>query len=59
MTLWAEGDVAAGDVRIHYYRTGNGDKPALVLSGGAQSPWAGICVGSGLSGQARTAGTGQ
>jgi pimeloyl-ACP methyl ester carboxylesterase len=41
MAPWTEGDVAAGDVRIHYYRTGNGDKPALVLLHGITD--SGLC----------------
>lgn len=28
---WTEADVAVNGVQIHYYRTGNGDKPPLVL----------------------------
>jgi N-formylmaleamate deformylase len=28
---WREGDVLADGIRLHYYRTGSGDKPALLL----------------------------
>ena len=34
MNDWLEGDVHLGENNIHYYRTGNGDKPALVLCHG-------------------------
>ena len=28
---WTQDDVLVGDVRLHYYRTGRGDKPSVVL----------------------------
>ena len=33
MTTWTEGNVTANGVKIHYYRTGNGDegKPAMLM----------------------------
>lgn len=31
MSSWSEGDLQFDDVRIHYYRTGAGEKPPLVL----------------------------
>lgn len=31
MSNWSEGDLQFEDVRIHYYRTGAGEKPPLVL----------------------------
>ena len=31
MSTWSEGDLQLDDVRIHYYRTGAGEKPPLVL----------------------------
>ncbi len=31
MSTWSEGDLQFDDVRIHYYRTGAGEKPLLVL----------------------------
>jgi N-formylmaleamate deformylase len=31
MTNWFEGYVQANGIRIHYHRTGNGEKPAVVL----------------------------
>ncbi|GHO74330.1 alpha/beta hydrolase [Ktedonobacter sp. SOSP1-85] len=31
MSIWSEGDLQLDDVRIHYYRTGAGEKPPLVL----------------------------
>jgi pimeloyl-ACP methyl ester carboxylesterase len=31
MTTWSEGDLQLEGVRIHYYRTGAGEKPLLVL----------------------------
>ena len=31
MSTWSEGDLPFDDVRIHYYRTGAGEKPPLVL----------------------------
>ena len=31
MTIWSQGDLWLDDVRIHYYRTGAGEKPPLVL----------------------------
>jgi pimeloyl-ACP methyl ester carboxylesterase len=31
MTVWTEGEIDAGGVRIHFHRTGNGDQPAVVL----------------------------
>jgi N-formylmaleamate deformylase len=34
MKTWREGDVDVGEVQIHFYRTGQGDKPALVLAHG-------------------------
>jgi pimeloyl-ACP methyl ester carboxylesterase len=30
-TTWTQGDFPVGDVRLHYYRTGHGDKRPLVL----------------------------
>ena len=32
---WFSGDVVANGIKIHYYRTGGGDKPPVVLSHGA------------------------
>jgi pimeloyl-ACP methyl ester carboxylesterase len=34
MTQWTEGDVDHNDINIHYYRTGRGELPALVLAHG-------------------------
>lgn len=34
MHSWLEGDVDSDGVNIHYYRTGQGDKPPLILSHG-------------------------
>lgn len=34
MPSWLEGDVDCGGVNIHYYRTGQGDKPPLILAHG-------------------------
>jgi pimeloyl-ACP methyl ester carboxylesterase len=34
MAPWIEGDLTANGIRLHYYRTGSGSKPALVLSHG-------------------------
>lgn len=31
MATWSEGDLQLDDVRLHYYRTGAGEKPPLVL----------------------------
>jgi N-formylmaleamate deformylase len=31
MSNWSEGDLQLADIRIHYYRTGAGEKPPLVL----------------------------
>lgn len=31
---WVSGDVLANGIRLHYYRTGHGDKPPLVLAHG-------------------------
>ncbi|HET8843325.1 MAG TPA: alpha/beta hydrolase [Ktedonobacteraceae bacterium] len=31
MTIWSQGDLWLDDVRLHYYRTGAGEKPPLVL----------------------------
>ena len=31
MSVWSEGELQFADVRIHYYRTGAGEKPPLVL----------------------------
>lgn len=31
MVTWSEGDLQLDDVRLHYYRTGAGEKPPLVL----------------------------
>ncbi|GLV55841.1 alpha/beta hydrolase [Dictyobacter sp. S3.2.2.5] len=31
MSIWSEGDLQLDDVRIHYYRTGVGEKPPLML----------------------------
>lgn len=31
MTAWQDGDVIANGIRVHYYRSGHGDKPAVVL----------------------------
>jgi len=31
---WSSGDVKANGITIHYYRTGNGTKPAMVMSHG-------------------------
>src|SRR5262245_60062606 len=41
MNQWSSQDVTANGITIHYYRTGNGDKPALVLSHGASD--SGLC----------------
>jgi N-formylmaleamate deformylase len=41
MTEWAQGDVLTNGIRMHYYRTGDGTKPPLVLAhGGSDS---GLC----------------
>jgi pimeloyl-ACP methyl ester carboxylesterase len=34
MPTWTENDIIANGIKIHYLRTGRGDKPALVLSHG-------------------------
>lgn len=34
MKAWREGNVGVGEVQIHFYRTGHGDKPGLVLAHG-------------------------
>ena len=34
ITQWTEQDITANGAQFHYYRTGNGDKPALVLAHG-------------------------
>lgn len=34
MKHWTEGSIASDSVPIHFYRTGNGDKPPLILSHG-------------------------
>jgi N-formylmaleamate deformylase len=34
MINWVEGDIDLGEISIHYYRTGNSDKPSLVLCHG-------------------------
>lgn len=34
MASWTENDITANGIKIHYLRTGNGDKPVLVLSHG-------------------------
>ena len=31
---WAEGDIEAGNARVHYYRTGLGEQPPVVLAHG-------------------------
>ena len=31
MTAWTEGDVQVNDITIHYYRTGNKNKPSVLL----------------------------
>ncbi len=38
---WTEGDVMVGGDRLHYYRTGAGEKPALVLAHGFSD--SGLC----------------
>jgi pimeloyl-ACP methyl ester carboxylesterase len=41
MPTWTEGDVLTNGIRMHYYRTGDGSKPAFVLChGGSDS---GLC----------------
>lgn len=41
MAEWTQGDVLTNGIRMHYYRTGHGDKPPLVLChGGSDS---GLC----------------
>lgn len=34
MSSWLEGDVDSDGINIHYYRTGQGDKPPLILAHG-------------------------
>ena len=34
MSDWQQGDVYSGGVRVHFYRTGQGDKPPLLLAHG-------------------------
>ena len=34
MSNWIQGDIDLGEIIIHYYRTGSGDKPSLVLCHG-------------------------
>ncbi|MGK0463521.1 MAG: N-formylmaleamate deformylase [Candidatus Azotimanducaceae bacterium] len=34
MKAWREGNVGVGEVQTHFYRTGHGDKPGLVLAHG-------------------------
>lgn len=41
MSNWTQGDVTTDGVRIHYYRTGNGSKPAMVLCHGFSD--SGLC----------------
>jgi pimeloyl-ACP methyl ester carboxylesterase len=41
MTDWSSGDVTVNGVRLHYHRTGNGDRPPLVLLHGFSD--AGLC----------------
>jgi pimeloyl-ACP methyl ester carboxylesterase len=41
MSTWSEGDLQLDDVRIHYYRTGRGEKPPLVLLHGFSD--SGLC----------------
>jgi N-formylmaleamate deformylase len=41
MKQWTEGDVITNGIRMHYYRTGCGDKPALVLAHGGSDN--GLC----------------
>ena len=31
MTAWTEGDVQVNDITIHYYRTGDKNKPSVLL----------------------------
>ncbi len=38
---WTQDDVVVGDVRLHYYRTGHGEKPAVVLAHGFSD--SGLC----------------
>ncbi len=38
---WTEGDVATGAARIHYYRTGHGERPPIVLVHGFSD--SGLC----------------
>jgi N-formylmaleamate deformylase len=52
MAEWAQGDVLTNGIRMHYYRTGNGDKPPLVLCHGGSDN--GLCwtpVARALEGQ--------
>lgn len=41
MAEWTQGDVLTNGIRMHYYRTGNGDKPPLVLCHGGSDN--GLC----------------
>ena len=41
MNNWTEGDVITNGVRMHYYRTGDGSKPPLVLCHGFSD--SGLC----------------
>lgn len=41
MQPWTEGDVSTNGIRLHYHRTGAGDKPALVLLHGITD--SGLC----------------
>jgi pimeloyl-ACP methyl ester carboxylesterase len=41
MAAWKSGDVIANGIRIHYYRTGDGSKPAVVLCHGFSD--SGLC----------------
>ncbi len=41
MTEWTEGDVITNGMRMHYYRTGDGQKPPLVLCHGFSD--SGLC----------------
>jgi N-formylmaleamate deformylase len=34
MSNWSQGDVLANGIKIHYYRTGSGERPPLVLAHG-------------------------
>ena len=41
MASWTEGDASTNSVRLHYYRTGHSDKPAVVLLHGITD--SGLC----------------